>query len=186
MSTGKLILHSGNTQSPLVDTEPLVAALRDMQLIGEPLAKDERIFLTGERFLQLISFMGCSTNVCLTPISNDTGNFCHIALTGPLSQPALIWDSNCRPPRCPACKKPIANWQEHISIGKLKCAQCSKESQPEEINWGKQAGYGRIFIEISNIFPGEARPSHILLEDLTRATGTEWSYFYIESEKATL
>lgn len=184
MSTGKLILHSGSTQPSLVETEPLIDALRDMQLIGAPLAKDKELFLAGERFLQLISFMGCSTNVCLTPSSGDTGNFCHITITGPLNQPTLIWNSNCRPPRCPACKSPISNWQEFVSIGKLKCLQCGKETQLEEINWGRQAGYGCIFIEISNIFPGEARPSHILLEDLARATDIEWSYFYIEPEKA--
>lgn len=186
MSTGKLILHSDWTQPSLLETGLLANALRDTGLIGEPLTKDTELFLTGERFLQLISFVGCSTNVCLTPIPDDSEEFCNISITGPLRQPTLIWDRNCRPPRCPGCKTPMTNWQEQIHPDKLKCSQCNKELQLQEISWGRQAGYGRIFIEISNIFPGEARPTHILLDELSRTTGTEWSYFYIESEKVTL
>ena len=186
MSTGKLILHSNWVQPSIMETRLLVDYLEDMKLIGEPLAKDKEQFLTGERFLQLVSFVGCSTNVCLTPKPGNDRNFCSIAITGPLQQPTLIWDSNCRPPRCPDCKTPITNWQQHIELDKLKCSKCSKELQLGEISWGRQAGYGRIFIEISNIFPGEARPTQILLEDLTRTTGTDWSYFYTQSEKITL
>jgi hypothetical protein len=186
MSTGKLILHSDWTQPSILEAELLADALRDTGLIGEPLAKDKELFLAGKHFLQLISFVGCSTNVCLTPKPGDAGNFCNIAITGPLRQPTLIWDRNRRPPRCPACETPMTNWQEQIHPGKLTCSQCNKELQLQEISWGRQAGYGRIFIEISNIFPGEARPTHILLAELSRTTSTEWSYFYIESEKVTL
>jgi hypothetical protein len=186
MSTGKLILHSDWTQPSILEAELLADALKDTGLIGEPLVKDKELFLTGGRFLQLISFVGCSTNVCLTPKLGDSENFCNIAVTGPLRQPTLIWDRNRRPPRCPACKTPMTNWQEQVHLGKLKCSKCSKELQLQEISWGRQAGYGRVFIEISNIFPGEARPTQILLVELSRTTDTEWNYFYIESEKVTL
>lgn len=178
MSTGKLILFSNSAEPSLSETEPLVDTLRDIKLIGEPLDQNTGIYTTGENFLQLISFVGCSTNVCLTPTPGADRDFCHITLLGPLDQPTLIMDGNCRTPRCPACKKPMTDWQQQISSQKLKCVHCNKELQLDEISWGRQAGYGRIFIEVSNIFPGEARPTHILLGDLSRATATEWNYFY--------
>jgi hypothetical protein len=181
MSTGKLILFSGNTEQLRSELRPLIDALREIQLIGEPLDLDKGLFLTGELFLQHISFVGCSTNVCLTPKPDSNGEFCHIAIKGPFDRPRLIWDSNCRPPRCPACKKPMANWQSHLDLSRLTCPHCNRESQLEEFAWRRQAGYGTIFIEISNIFPGEARPVHGLLEKLNQLTETQWGYFFMQS-----
>jgi hypothetical protein len=177
MSTGKLILHSGNDKPSISATEPLYHALKQIKLIGEAIDGDAAVFLTGEHFLQLISFVGCSTNVCLTPNSND---FCHITISGPFDQPTLIWDRNCRPPRCTACKETIANWQEQAGAGRLKCPLCNRESKLEELSWGRQAGYSFIFIQIHNIFPGEARPTHSLIETLSDTTNSKWSYFYTE------
>jgi hypothetical protein len=180
MSTGKLILYSSKGELPLSEPGSLIKSLRDIKLIGEPLDIDNEVFLTGDNFLHLISFVGCSTNVCLAPKPDNNGDFCHIAIQGPYSRPKLSWDSSCRPPNCPSCKKPITSWQQQIDLGKLRCPQCKTESQLDEFAWGRQAGYGHIFIQIHNIFPGEARPQHSLLEKLNRITGTEWSYFFTE------
>jgi hypothetical protein len=178
MGIGKLILYSGITQPLLTDRQSLIESLKTMGLLGSLLNSKNELFLTGEKFLQLISFVGCSTSVCLTPNGSHDQEFCKLAVNGPLSQPLLIWDKNSRPPTCPKCKNPIENWKESIENSTLKCNQCGNESQLEEISWGKKAGYGRIFIEINNIFPGEARPVPDLLASLNRSTGTEWSYFY--------
>jgi hypothetical protein len=186
MSTGKLIIHSCKRKPSISSIESFTSALKEIQLIGETIENSSSTFLTGENFLQLISFIGCSTNVCLTPGHSNGGDFCHITIKGSLDKPTIIWDSNCRPPRCPACKKPMHNWQQHLNIKKLKCSECSNESQLEDISWGRQGGFGHIFIKIHNIFPGEARPTQILLNNLSRATETEWNYFYTESEKTTL
>ncbi len=180
MSIGKLILHSSSAESTLSEAEPLVSSLSKAGLLGQPVDSKQNAFLTGERFLQLISFVGCSTNVCLTPKTRSDDNFCHLTLKGPYELPQLIWDKNCRPPRCPACKKSMTDWKQQISNKTFNCTHCGNQASPDDIAWGRGAGYGRIFIEINNIFPGEARPVHDLLEVLGRLTGTEWNYFFTE------
>jgi hypothetical protein len=180
MSIGKLILHSGSAEPSLSKRESLIDFLRAIGLLGSSLDHTEETFFTGDKFLQLISFVGCSTNVCLTPKSGMDDNFCNLAVKGPLKQPLLVWGSNSRPPRCPTCKQPLTDWKEPSGEQTITCSQCGTASHLDEISWGKQAGYGRIFIEISNIFPGEARPVHDLLISLGKVTATEWSYFYTE------
>jgi hypothetical protein len=180
MSIGKLILHSGSLKPFPSERESLINTLRSIGLLGASLDHREKTFLTGDRFLQLISFVGCSTNVCLTPKGSEDGEFCSLNIKGPLNQPLLVWSKNCRPPRCQACKSPIDDWKEQLDNQTLKCSQCKEESLLDSISWGRHGGYGCIFIEINNIFPGEARPMHNLLISLGKVTGTEWSYFYTE------
>jgi len=178
MGIGKLILYSDSSKPSISETGALIDSLEEMGLIGGPLDTKENKFFTGERFLQLISFMGCSANVCLAPKRDHDSGFCHLTIRGPLQKPQLFLDENCRPPRCPACQKTASNWQENIDDQTLKCAQCGNMTRLEDISWGRRAGYGRIFIEISNIFPGEAQPVPELLASLGRVTGTDWSYFF--------
>jgi hypothetical protein len=182
MSIGKLILHSDSAEPISPGRGSLISSLKEMGLLGEPLDSKKERYLAGERFLQLISFVGCSTNVCLTSKTSNNKGVCYLAVKGPFSQPQLIWDKNSRPPRCPACKQPITDWKQYIGNATIKCTQCENEARPDEISWGRNAGYGRIFIEINNIFPGEARPVPDLLEGLRRLTETEWSYFFTSGQ----
>ncbi len=178
MSIGKLILHSSSAESPLLEAEPLISHLQEIGLLGLPVEEGQHRFLTGECFLQLISFVGCSTNVCLAPNTDRDGGFCHLTIDGPFDQPRLLHDENIRPPRCPVCGKPIPDWKENSDGLAIKCGLCGNRSKLEDITWGRGAGYGRIFVVIYNIFPGEARPVPDLLDDLANLTATEWSYFY--------
>jgi len=178
MSIGKLILYSGSSKPSISETGALIDYLREIELIEKPLDAEEKRFLTGERFLQLISFVGCSTNVCLAPKTSNDSGFCHLTIRGPFQKPQLFMGENCRPPRCSACQKTASNWKENIDDQALKCAQCGNITRLEDISWGRHAGYGRIFIEINNIFPGEAQPVPDLLASLGRVTGTDWSYFF--------
>jgi hypothetical protein len=49
-----------------------------------------------------------------------------------------------------------------------------------DLLWRQNAGFGRLFVTIEDIFPGEAVPVPGLLDGLRRATGTDWHYFYIQ------
>ncbi len=180
MSIGKLTLYSGNTESSLPETDALIDCLREIGLIGKPLDTYKNRFLTGENFLHLISFVGCSTSICLAPTTGDDSEFCHLTIKGPFENPRLFLDKNSRPPRCHTCKKSTANWQDHIENQAIKCVECGNLTRLEDISWGRSAGYGRIFIEIYNIFPGEAQPVPDLLARLGNLSGSVWSYFFTE------
>jgi len=182
MSIGKLILYPGNTKSspPLITA--VIKSLQRVGLIGQPMDSDCNSFLAGDNFLQLISFMGCSPDICLTPKANTGSNFCHLTIRGPLPKPQLVWDSNCRPPRCLECKKPITDWKDGIDNVSIKCSQCGAESAAGDLNWGRGAGFGYVFIEIHNVFPGEASPVDILFNQLQQDTGVSWNYFYTGPE----
>jgi len=49
----------------------------------------------------------------------------------------------------------------------------------ESIRWTKHAGFARIFIEISNVFPGEAIPVDELLNTLGEMGAGDWNFFYL-------
>lgn len=178
MSIGKLILYPGNTASPPPAIKPLIQTLHKLGLIGQPMDSDTNSFLAGDSFLQLISFVGCSPDICLTPQTNTGSDFCHLTIQGPFEQPQLVWDKNCHPPRCPNCQKPITDWNETFDGTTIKCNLCRTESQPGDFNWRRHGGYGRIFIEINNVFPGEANPVDLLFDRLQKETGVEWKYFF--------
>ncbi len=176
MDIGKLILYS----NAITDRKHLISSLQEMGLLGQPMGAENNDFLAGERFLQLISFVGCSANVCLKPKLDLDGGFCHLTIKGPFDKPQLFWGKNSRPPRCPICKKGMHDWQNNIDSQTIKCIRCENLTRLEDIAWGRHAGHGRIFIQINNIFPGEAQPVHGLLMDLGRLTGKEWDYFFAE------
>lgn len=181
MNMGKLILASGPNELQLTESMELTCALREMGLTGQCLDSGEGRFLTGNRFLQLISFVGCSTNVCLTPRASDDHAFCHLTVKGPFARPRLVRDGKSRPPLCPLCKESLHDLKGCTDGRMIICGSCGRKSRPEDIAWGRGAGYGRIFIEINNVFPGEVRPVPELLMDLGRLTGTEWVYFFIDT-----
>lgn len=182
MSIGKLILYPSNAESPAPDAELLIKSLLKLGLIGQPIDSDTNRFLAGERFLQLISFVGCSPSVCLTTQDNIGKDFCHLSIRGPFNPPQLVFDKSCRPPRCPVCRKSITGWKEFVGSPEISCNQCGETPGPEEITWGRRAGYGRMFIEIHNIFPGEAQPVDRLFKRLQTETGLEWDYFFTSSD----
>jgi hypothetical protein len=46
--------------------------------------------------------------------------------------------------------------------------------------WRKNAGFGRVFVTVEDVFPGEAVPVPTLLEGLRAASGVDWRYFYLQ------
>ncbi len=180
MSNGVLILAPGDPASRLPTREQLVHALGDIGLLGAPLAGQDDTYLAGERFLQLITFMGCSPHVRLEPPVDGADAFCHLALLGPYDRPRLLHGRNTRPPRCPRCKTAITNWREFVDADTITCSHCGATCSMAQLEWRRNAGYGRLFIEIRNIFPGEAVPVDELMNRLRETGGGEWGYFYLQ------
>jgi len=178
MSIGKLILYPRETSSAPPTVELLIKLLQELKLIGRPIDSEINSFLPGDSFLQLISFVGCSPNICLAPQTDTKSDFSSVTIRGPFQRPQLVRDRNCRPPRCPGCNKPIPDWEKSFNSALLNCKRCGTESGAEDINWGRYAGYSRMFIEINNVFPGEATPVDLLFNQLKRETGVTWQYFF--------
>ena len=59
------------------------------------------------------------------------------------------------------------------------CPHCGQPLPFERIDWRRSAAYGRVFIEISNVYESEAVPTDALLEGLREFSGTAWDYGYL-------
>jgi len=182
--TGRLLLTPLSPQR----TPPPAAVLdylREADFIGRSLDAAEETFVVGERFLQLITFMGCSPHIELEPPA-DGGPFCHVRLIGPLPQPQLLQGENTQPPRCAQCRGRLTQWREGLPDwcadpegAEIRCPRCGHRQTPVELGWRRHAGFGRLFVAVEDIFPGEAVPVPSFLKGLERATEVGWDYFYI-------
>ncbi|WP_428605102.1 hypothetical protein [Sedimenticola sp.] len=180
MNPGYLIFHP-TLDMPLPALPALLARLAQTGLTGVPLKDAPNHFLAGEHLLQRLTFLGCSPNLPL--VSDDTADdaVCTVQLLGPYPTPRLIGGSNSRPPRCHHCRHPYDNWRDHLSDieQEVCCPRCGHRCAWHELNWRQMAGAGRLFITISQVFPGEAVPTAGLMETLQQ-TGEPWDYFYAQ------
>ena len=189
MSAGKLILYPQRALSPPPSQRALAAAMSEIGLIGETLeslSTHER-FLAGERFLQLISFLGCSPHIELAPSDANSGDFCYLDLLGPWPRPRLFRGRNTRPPGCPSCGRRLDGLHLQLQPGaelpkalRWQCLHCGAEHHPAQWNWRQQGGAARIALSINGIFPSEALPASELLARLEALDGNPWDYCYIQ------
>ena len=93
--TGRLLLTPRDAHAT-PEAGPIVNLLTDMGLIGAPLPSRPRAYRVGERFLQLISFAGCSPHIQLAPPPDGSGAFCHIQVLGPEPAIRLLTGRNTR------------------------------------------------------------------------------------------
>ena len=190
MHTGRLIL---TPQDPfyLPDSiEKILEQLRSIQFCsGAVEGLDGQHYLLGERFMQLVSFMGCSPFIQLEP-SQDGQPFCHLIVDGPYPHPVFMQGRNTSSPRCESCRRRIPHWETKIEQWKVaaetfraSCPHCGHQQNPSTYNWRQSAGSGRLFLFIENIFPNEAIPSPELLSTLASSDTKEipWSFFYIQN-----
>jgi hypothetical protein len=191
----KLILLPADPLCPPVNREQLAGELQTIGLTGAPVTLEDEVFYpTGDNFLQLVSFLGCSPMIELEPpadratllAASAAGKFCHIFLSCTESL-TFRADSQCPPPRCPDCRQPVADWQTTIDAWKVSraqsdwtCASCGFTGQLSGLQFRKAAGFGRTFIEIRGIYPSEAVPTEALLAPLQRLTGGPWKTIYIK------
>jgi hypothetical protein len=180
MTNGSLILHPKNPAGNPAPATGLICHLGAVGLLGDPLEPENRVFRVGSRFLQLISFLGCSPYLQLDPPKDGSDNFCHIVVHGPFETPRLLYGEGVHPPRCPGCGAALKGWKEGVDSDLIRCGACGTNHSPGQIAWGKHAGYGCLFVEIRNIFPGEAIPVAELMSALQDLGLGEWGHFYLQ------
>jgi len=183
--TGQLLLALA-TSGSIPERAVLIDYLQRRGFLGSALeGMGGDAFRVGEAFLQLITFMGCSPHIELEPPPQG-GPFCYVRIDGPWSEPLLRHGRNTQAPRCCACRARITDWQgllpvwlERTQDPIVDCPRCDHRQRPLDLGWRRTAGFGRLFIVVEDVFPGEAVPVPALLANLERTMGGPWQYFYV-------
>ena len=183
MKAPRLVLCPDDPYWAPPDDKRLDHYLQSIQLSGQPLSQSMH-FLPGQRFLDLIASMGCSPAINLQP-GEDNDPFVYICIQTPAKTIEFHRGDHTHTPRCRACRSPVDDWQSRINTwlqgdaaSLWECSTCHWRASPWSFNWRKSAGFGRCFIEITNIFPKEALPQTSLLDTLHAYYGVKWHYFY--------
>ncbi len=178
-----LVLHPGAENNGQVDIGRLEKHLSHLGLLGECfLSGAEPRYKLGEHFFQLLTFMGCAPALKLEPDTLDDEKFCHFHFV----QYPQVFFRSLRPEvkaRCPHCRKPGSTADEirreyFLKQQDWRCPHCQKVSSPYELNWKHEAGMGRFFLELVDVYPHEVVPTDCLLKELETFSGHDWQYFY--------
>ena len=184
----KLYLHPQNSGYFPASLQDFTDACQDVGLFGEGLEPSAQIlpnsFLAGIRFMSLVSFVGCSPYLKITPDFSGDADFTFISVK---TSPDLKFYSNqaSRNPKCPECNSVWTDWQTIVSgrdtntgTDTARCPDCGEYVDVTSIDWKRTAGFVRFGLIISNIFPKEAIPSDSLLDFLAEQSSCPWKYFY--------
>ena len=174
-----LYLHPEPHDYSATDNLFLINALQKINFITNKIEaqKTGNAYFTGNKFLDYIAYMGCAPAIQFEAGKNNE-HFCFIKIHRYKSAQLIHSQKQARAPHCPNCEKPVKNWQNTKTDSTINCGHCGTTSGIEEFNWRKTAGYARLFIEITDIFPREAIPQQLLLDKLTNITDVKWLYFY--------
>jgi hypothetical protein len=175
-------------RNQLPDANKLLKILKDISFIGEPFeAGGGERYLAGEHFFQYLSFLGCSPAIALAPDAGEAiepGRFCHIMMAE-YPEPVARYGLDTVIPRCPSCRQRLEQARERLADWKAgtvqACPACGESISPDQLAWKRTAVFGRFFLEIWNIYPGEAVPADSLLQKISVLTAGEWSYAYIRN-----
>jgi DNA-directed RNA polymerase subunit RPC12/RpoP len=190
LHTGQLVITPEDYRYIPNDIGSLVATLDTMDFIETDMKEDDPAsYRLGNRFMQLVTFLGCSPAIQLEPDAEGTP-YCYMVLEGPYEHPHFLNGRNTRPPRCSACGKGIDDWREQLNTSDdtltespITCPKCGQQQSPASCNWRQTAGFGRFFVVIENIFPQEAIPSPELLTILSQASNQQsWHYFFLQKQ----
>lgn len=189
LHTGRLILTPADPHL-VPDVDLLIEGLSQSGFLGDPLSSEavstgegERAFTIGAGFLSLLSFAGCAVRI---RDSRSDGRFSHIRIAPISPYPRLMVGRNTRSPRCVGCRAPLSGWHAlvdhwatHPHAG-VRCPACGETRPPWLWDWKQQGGFGRVFVQIEEVFPGEAVPTPAFFEQLIRISGIGWRHFYIQ------
>jgi len=177
MPNSRLIFFPASPEQ-LVDYNNLLSALSTFAFIN-PEADKNNEYLPGDKFLNLLTFLGCSPNINLTP--TDGESHCFISLLEATEQPGCLGYTQTVNPKCPNCTKRISNWKTDSWMqgnSVCCCDKCQTESSYAELNWKQECGFACCGFEIAHIYPHEAVPTDQLLTQLEKHTSVKWSYCY--------
>ena len=177
MSTSKLIFFPKSIDD-IFDQNILVETLVQAQFISIKPIKHKH-YLPGDKFLNLITFLGCSPSINLEPIHAEP--YCFIQLLKQTPQAEYLGATSHVNPKCPACGKRIAHWkteQWQQPNENCTCDKCQQQTPYAQLNWKHECGFARCGFEIHHIYPHEAVPTDQLLDLLKQCTGFGWEYCY--------
>jgi RNase P subunit RPR2 len=192
----KLVLYPTQVDCPTVDTAALVTALQTIGLVAAPACHDTASgYRTGEQFLQLVTFLGCSPAIELDPPADPdeckracaSGSLCHIRFTPTQERIRFRSDSRLPAPRCPHCRKVEDRWPQLIERWRSDsrevrwiCRECGYHGRLFDLNFRHRGAFGHSFIDIWGIHPAEAVPGESLLTALGELSGCDWRYMYLQ------
>lgn len=196
MAVYKLLIYPTDPERPVPAIEDVGARLQSLGLLGTPFkCRGKTRYLAGERFLQLITFLGCSPNIELEPPADrdeldaacNSGRFCHLRLAPSPDRLRFRADPHMPAPRCPQCRQVVRHWpalledwQATPENYRWECKACGYRGTLFGLNFRRKGGFGRLFIEVWGIFPSEAVPGASLLATLGELSGCPWHYLYVQ------
>jgi hypothetical protein len=191
MSTGSLLLHPADPDAEPPDGATVVTALTALGLVGDPLGPPAA-FRAGPEFLRHVTFLGCAPHLVLEPPAGGGTAFSHVVIAGPFAEARLRVGANAAAPRCPACRARLDGWRADVARWiasplevAARCAACGAVHRPADLDWRESAAVGRLFVEVRNVFPGEAVPGEELLGALARLGAGPWRYAWVSEAPAS-
>lgn len=180
-------LHNGRLlltpEDPMATTSirRLEAGLRSGGLIGNAAANSAMRFAPGPRVFEYVGFTGCAVQLEERP---GTAGL-QVTLDGPFDTPQPRLGRNSRTPRCAQCRQPLATWREQLdqttdSVEPMCCNNCGAEAPSWYWSWGRHGGFGRVFISLEPVFPGEGRPLAACFRLLEQLQLGAWRYFFVQ------
>ncbi len=168
----KLYLYPKDTKTS-IEPSTVLQTIEDLGFIDRKIEKTR--YSTGDNFVSLLTFMGCSPNIELEPQQDKP--FCYIEIN--TNEKEKFYSGiNIKAAVCPECKTRIT----HISNPtdeKTHCPDCNSEIQTNSLNWRKTAFIAQSCIAIGNIYESEAIPNDKLLDALETVGKSKWKYAYI-------
>jgi hypothetical protein len=191
MTTGSLLLYPADLAAEPPAAAAVARALAALGLIGDPLGS-AWAFRVGPEFLRHVTFLGCAPHLVLDPPADGGTGFSHLVIAGPYARPRLVLGANAAAPRCPGCRARFGDWRaaapawiEAPLAVSARCGACGAAHRPADLDWRETAATGRLFVEVRNVFPGEAVPGDELLRDLGRLGAGAWRYAWVSGLPAT-
>ena len=164
-----------------ISQEQLISILKEIELLGNQ--ESQQRYQTGESFLSLLCFMGCSPDIELFPQKDDQP-YCYLEIPKPTDVTQCVISKNVKVPRCPHCKADLIQLSKQLKQNctqTANCYSCTKSIIPSQLNWRKTAFFAKNYILIGNIYEAEAIPDQKLLDSLEQSTQVPWLYAYIRS-----
>ena len=182
----QLVLYPSSQISSTLHQSQVIQWLEDKQIItaiNAPISAN--VFLTGQQFMQRISFVGCSPVINLGDQSQaeELGlPKLEIEVSVIYPKPRLLVGENTRAPKCPVCGVTMENWRDHLLDGvNLKCTACNAQTPASGFQWAKQGAYTQTFLSINGIYPREAVPLDSFLTELASLYESPMKYCYLQN-----
>ena len=172
----RLLLYAGPGAPAVSRAQELAAPLTELGFIGGVCIGGSLDFCTGPSFTNLVTFLGCSPDIALSPEDGD--QYCFIRLHDLTDDYRFYHGSNTAAPHCPDCRMSRDDWQDCAQ--QQYCDQCELADRAAKLRWRRRGALSRLVIEVMNIYPHEAVPASQLLTFLGDVTGVEWGYAYLQ------